>query len=73
MAEGDPVSAPPRQNGITVPVVNGTPASYAAKHNLADHFIGSNYLAVAPASAVKDFVANNDGHTVITSVTLTLL
>ncbi|KAL8975829.1 MAG: hypothetical protein Q9177_006978, partial [Variospora cf. flavescens] len=41
--------------------------SYAAKHKLAPHFIGGNHLDVAPASSVKDFVANNDGHTVITS------
>ncbi|KAI4288989.1 MAG: hypothetical protein L6R35_001747 [Caloplaca aegaea] len=43
-------------------------SSYAAKHKLAPHFIGGNHLDVAPASSVKDFVANNDGHTVITSV-----
>ncbi|KAG9258518.1 acetyl-CoA carboxylase [Emericellopsis atlantica] len=42
--------------------------SYAEKHNLADHFIGGNRLENAPASKVKDFVAQNDGHTVITNV-----
>jgi len=61
----------PHTNGVTVPVVNGHGSSYAAKHNLAPHFIGGNHLEVAPASLVKDFVANNDGHTVITSVRLT--
>ncbi|KAL8921581.1 MAG: hypothetical protein Q9172_003940 [Xanthocarpia lactea] len=75
------VSAP---QGITetngVPQSNGTthnlaakghsrkPSSYAAKHKLAPHFIGGNHLGVAPASSVKDFVANHDGHTVISSV-----
>lgn len=43
-------------------------SSYAAKHKLAPHFIGGNHLNVAPASSVKDFVANHDGHTVITNV-----
>ncbi len=47
---------------------NGHPSSYAAKHNLAPHFIGGNNIAVAPSGKVKDFVAANDGHTVITNV-----
>lgn len=51
----------------TVPITNGS-TSYAAKHNLADHFIGGNRLEKAPAGKVKDFVAAHDGHTVITSV-----
>jgi acetyl-CoA carboxylase/biotin carboxylase 1 len=55
-----------KTNG-TVPVMNGS-SSYAAKHNLADHFIGGNKLAHAPPSRVKDFVAAHDGHTVITNV-----
>ena len=55
-------------NGITVPVVNGHTSSYAAKHNLAAHFIGGNHLEAAESSKVKDFVASHDGHTVITSV-----
>lgn len=58
----------PDTNGVTVPLVNGHASSYAAKHNLPSHFIGGNHLEVAPASLVKDFVASNDGHTVITSV-----
>ncbi|PQE09301.1 acetyl- carboxylase protein [Rutstroemia sp. NJR-2017a BVV2] len=58
----------PHTNG-TVPVMgNGSGSSYAAKHNIADHFIGGNRLENAPASKVKDFVAHNDGHTVITNV-----
>jgi acetyl-CoA carboxylase/biotin carboxylase 1 len=52
---------------ITVPIMNGT-TSYAAKHKLADHFIGGNKLENAPPSRVKDFVAAHDGHTVITNV-----
>ncbi|KAJ5815599.1 hypothetical protein N7474_007376 [Penicillium riverlandense] len=36
--------------------------------DLPSHFIGGNSLEVAPPSTVKDFVANNDGHSVITSV-----
>lgn len=53
-------------NGRTV-AVNGKP-TYAEQHNIADHFIGGNRLENAPASKVKDFVAQNDGHTVITNV-----
>lgn len=48
--------------------VNGHPSSYASKHNLPDHFIGGNELSKARDGKVKDFVAANDGHTVITSV-----
>ena len=44
------------------------PSSYSAKFNLQPHFIGGNHLGVASAGSVKDFVANHDGHTVITSV-----
>ena len=55
-------------NGVTVPVVNGQDSFLAAKANLASHFIGGNKLEVAPSGAVKDFVAKNDGHSVITSV-----
>ena len=58
-------------NGVntngTVPIMNGT-TSYAAKHKLADHFIGGNRLENAAPSRVRDFVANHDGHTVITNV-----
>lgn len=49
---------------------NGYPSSYAAKYNLASHFIGGNELSKAPPSKVKDFVAGHDGHTVITNVSL---
>ncbi|KAM7212033.1 Acetyl-CoA carboxylase, central region domain containing protein [Rhypophila decipiens] len=55
------------RNGVTVPHVNGK-ATYAEKYSLAPHFIGGNKLANAPPSKVKDFVANHDGHTVITNV-----
>lgn len=51
---------------------NGS-ASYAEKFSIADHFIGGNKLENAPASKVKDFVAQNDGHTVITNVSSLLL
>ncbi|KAF2139143.1 uncharacterized protein K452DRAFT_232893 [Aplosporella prunicola CBS 121167] len=51
-------------NGVT----NGSPSSYAAKHNLAPHFIGGSHLAAAAPGKVKDFVAANDGHTVISNV-----
>lgn len=43
-------------------------ASYAEKNKVADHFIGGNRLSNAAQSKVKDFVAQNDGHTVITNV-----
>lgn len=49
------------------PQANGK-VSYAEKYNIADHFIGGNRLENAPASKVKDFVAQNGGHTVITNV-----
>ncbi|KAB8301664.1 hypothetical protein EYC80_003499 [Monilinia laxa] len=55
----------------TVPIIsssNGSGSSYAARHNIADHFIGGNKLENAPPSKVKDFVAASDGHTVITNV-----
>ncbi|KAH7038334.1 acetyl-CoA carboxylase [Microdochium trichocladiopsis] len=62
------INGRPAANGSrTVPVSNGK-ASYAEKHKIADHFIGGNKLANAPPSKVKDFVANHDGHTVITNV-----
>lgn len=47
---------------------NGAPSSYAAKFNLASHFIGGSELSKAAPSKVKDFVAASDGHTVISSV-----
>lgn len=61
MAEPNGQSAP---NGTTS---NGRP-SYAEKHKLPAHFIGGNRLENAPPSKVKDFVAEHDGHTVITNV-----
>jgi hypothetical protein len=47
---------------------NGGPSSYAAKFDLAPHFIGGNHLHTAAPGKVKDFVAAHDGHTVITNV-----
>ena len=43
-------------------------SSYSAQFNLAPHFIGGNHLNAAAPGKVKDFVAANDGHTVITNV-----
>ena len=65
----DAVGGAPAVNGN----MNGQPSSYASKFNLASHFIGGNELSQAPPSSVKDFVAANDGHTVITSVSYRLL
>ncbi|KAK2795555.1 acetyl-coenzyme-A carboxylase [Onygenales sp. PD_10] len=48
--------------------LNGFGSSFAAKHNLQSHFIGGNRLDLASPGSVKDFVANHDGHSVITSV-----
>lgn len=61
-------------NGATrqPPNANGK-ASYAERNKVADHFIGGNRLENAPPSKVKDFVADHDGHTVITNVCVTLL
>lgn len=61
----DAVGGAPKVNGNTM---NRTLNSYAAKHDLPTHFIGGNELSQAPPSKVKDFVAANDGHTVITNV-----
>jgi acetyl-CoA carboxylase/biotin carboxylase 1 len=60
---GDAVGGAQKVNGT-----NGAPSSYAAKFDLAPHFIGGNELSKAPPSKVKDFVTANDGHTVITNV-----
>ena len=47
---------------------NGHGSSRAARYNLPSHFIGGNRLEVAAPSNVKDFVAKNEGHSVISSV-----
>lgn len=59
----------PATNGVAVNghKANGS-ASWQEKHQLAAHFIGGNKLSAAPPSAVKDFVTQADGHSVITSV-----
>ncbi|KXG54596.1 ATP-grasp fold, subdomain 1 [Penicillium griseofulvum] len=52
-------------------ITNGNPSANGAtvtKHDLPSHFIGGNALESAPPSAVKDFVAAHEGHSVITSV-----
>ncbi|KAJ5964806.1 Acetyl-coenzyme A carboxyltransferase N-terminal [Penicillium vulpinum] len=52
-------------------VTNGnssTNGSTVPKHDIPSHFIGGNKLELAPPSAVKDFVAAHEGHSVITSV-----
>jgi len=60
----------PATNGV-----NGHKASasrtWQDKHELPAHFIGGNKLSAAPSSAVKDFVKQSDGHSVITSVSPT--
>lgn len=56
-----------RKNSLAPPHANGK-ATYAEMHHIADHFIGGNRLENAPESKVKAFVADNDGHTVITNV-----
>jgi acetyl-CoA carboxylase/biotin carboxylase 1 len=57
----------PATNGV-----NGHKASasrsWQDKHALPSHFIGGNKLSAAPSSAVKEFVTQGDGHSVITSV-----
>lgn len=60
-----------RKNSVVVPHTNGK-ATYAELRKVADHFIGGNRLENAPESKVKDFVAANDGHTVITNVSYPL-
>jgi len=61
-------------NGVNsarnAPQTNGTQSAWQAKHNTHSHFIGGNQLNKAPPSKVKDFVQENDGHSVITSVCL---
>lgn len=75
IAKGKPAMA--RING-SVPSTSATaspapappsrPSPYAARHKIADHFIGGNRLENAVAGPVKDFVMSHDGHTVITHV-----
>lgn len=47
---------------------NGLAGSLAAKTDIPSHFIGGNHLDAAPPSIVKDFVAQHNGHSVISSV-----
>ena len=62
----DAVGGAAKVNGTS----NGYPSSYAAKYDLAPHFVGGNELSKAPPSKVKEFVSGNDGHTVITNVSV---
>ena len=57
----------PKTNGVSKSLVNGHKDSHASKY-LPAHFIGGNHLEAAAPGRVKDFVAEHDGHTVITSV-----
>jgi hypothetical protein len=57
-------------NGTTGAVMNG---SWQSKHQVPAHFIGGNHLDAAAPGVVKDFVQNSEGHSVITSVSLTKL
>lgn len=63
------VDLPSHTNGVNgTKDMNGYPSSFAAKHNLAAHFIGSNNLSTASPSKVRNFVQAYDGHTVIKNV-----
>lgn len=64
----DTTSNAPR-NGVVVPQNNGK-QTYAELHQIADHFIGGNKVENAKDSKVKDFVIANNGHTVITNVSI---
>lgn len=64
----DAVAGAPKANGVVNGEQTGYPSSYAAKYNIASHFIGGNEISKAPPSKLKDFVAAHDGHTVITNV-----
>ena len=55
-------------NGTKGATTNGDHSSWQARHEVPSHFIGGNHLDAAPASGVKDFVQNCEGHSVITSV-----
>ena len=55
-------------NGTNGVVTNGQHSSWQSKHEVHAHFIGGNHLDAASPGAVKDFVQNSDGHSVITSV-----
>lgn len=46
------------------------PAGRFDVRKLPSHFIGGNRFDKAPSSKVKDFVVANNGHTVISSVSL---
>jgi len=60
----DVVGGAPKVNGAA----NGHVTSNGTTYDLPSHFIGGNVLSKAPPSKVKEFVAANAGHTVITNV-----
>jgi acetyl-CoA carboxylase/biotin carboxylase 1 len=62
MAESSTVSGHSRSGSV-----------YSARFKLPDNFYGGNRLDVAAPSKVKDFVAANDGHTVITKVCISYI
>lgn len=55
--------------GVPDSTTNGSAGS---KQEIPSHFIGGNHLEAAAPSAVRDFVAKNDGHSVISSVSTLL-
>ena len=57
-------------NGTKGALTNGEHSSWQARHPVPAHFIGGNHLDAAPPGAVKDFVQNAEGHSVITSVSI---
>lgn len=63
------ITVPSHAAARKLPQSNGK-ASYTEKHKVAEHFIGGNRLENAPPSKVKDFVAEHNGHTVITNVSI---
>ncbi|KAF8540812.1 acetyl-CoA carboxylase [Trichophaea hybrida] len=56
------------EESSTASVHSRSGSIYSARFKLPDHYYGGNRLDVAAPSKVKDFVAANDGHTVITKV-----
>lgn len=54
--------------GRTQKVTDKPTSSYTAKFNLPEHFKGGNSLEAAPPSDVREYIRENDGHTVITNV-----
>lgn len=66
LSPNDTMAADAHNGANGSPSVPGGLSERAAE--LAPHFIGGNHLNAAAPGKVKDFVAANDGHTVITNV-----